>query len=238
MKNLAAIILVFGFTYFYSNAQQSNWEIGGQIGLAGYQGDLVLTDAYESEELKFTYGFLVRYHITKHLNLRGNILRGRLSGNDNMYDERVGRGFSFSSSMTELSGTLEFDILGYKRHQNGRLRRIVSPYVFIGAGVSYVERNTNYNEADTNIPLEDITIDKQNTTRDTWVTIPFGLGVKMNVNESLMIGVDWATRPVFTDKLDGVEVTGNASKNDWYGVGTLNISYRFNKTTVAKPMPQ
>ena len=59
--------------------------------------------------------------------------------------------------------------------------------------------------------------------------IPFGLGVKADINHQWMVGLEWGMRPVFSDMLDGVSQSGNPDQNDWYGMGGMNLSFRFGR---------
>ena len=238
MKHLTKLCFIFALLPLFAQAQISNWEAGGFIGLAAYQGDLIKTDLYDAKEVKLAYGFMVRHHLHKNISFRFNMVRGNITGNDMRHEERESRGFRFSSPLTEFSGVVEIDFLGHLRHRNGQVKRVVSPYLFIGAGYAFLDRSNHYNENETMIDQDEIDVDKKISNNRSWFSMPIGIGVKMNVNEHLIIGVDWGARPVFTDKFDGVEMTGNANKNDWYGMGGITISYRFSKVVPTNLLKQ
>lgn len=65
------------------------------------------------------------------------------------------------------------------------------------------------------------------------MSIPLGVGIKLNVWGPLSCGVEWGCRKLFTDKLDGLEdpwKTGETNfifNKDWVFVGGLTLTYRF-----------
>ncbi|MCC7244331.1 MAG: hypothetical protein IT269_01515 [Saprospiraceae bacterium] len=54
---------------------------------------------------------------------------------------------------------------------------------------------------------------------------PMGVGLRFDVFDRLIIGVEGGWRPVFSDDLDGVKVNGNPESNDWYYYGGTTISF-------------
>ena len=225
---LLSICVVISLQHLY--AQQSNLEFGVLIGLSTYQGDLIETDFYSLEEMNFGYGFTIRHHINSNFAVRANMLRGKISGSDFNYERRQNRGFIFSSHITEFSAQVEYDLLGHLRDRSGRIRKIVSPYIFAGWGAAFIDKTTSYNELNENdTNFAEIERDKNTNYKKSWFSAPFGLGAKINLNESLFLGLEWGARPVFSDLLDGISQSGNPDENDWYAFGGATISYRFNK---------
>ena len=231
MKRMIALLSICVFISLQTlNAQQSNFEFGALIGISTYQGDLIETDFYSLKEMEFGYGFTIRNHINSNFSIRANMLRGKISGSDFNYEARQDRGFVFSSHITEFSAQVELDFLGHLRDRNGKLRKIVSPYFFAGWGAAFIDKSTTYNELNPNRDnLVEIDQDKNSTYKRSWFSVPFGLGAKINLNKSLFLGIEWGARPVFSDLLDGISLSGNPDENDWYAFGGTTISYRFNK---------
>ena len=65
------------------------------------------------------------------------------------------------------------------------------------------------------------------------VSIPMGVGVKFNLYRQLSCGIEWSTRKLFTDKVDGLhDPWGTGETNfifnkDWFFVAGITLSYRF-----------
>lgn len=49
-----------------------------------------------------------------------------------------------------------------------------------------------------------------------------------------MFGFEYGFWISFSDYLDGVSMFGNLDKNDWYGIGGLNLNYRMSKWDMDK----
>ena len=68
------------------------------------------------------------------------------------------------------------------------------------------------------------------------MNIPLGVGVKFKVNKRLNLGLEFLMKKVFSDKLDGdnlsdpYQIKSSFAKNtDWYSTLTFTISYEFSK---------
>lgn len=65
------------------------------------------------------------------------------------------------------------------------------------------------------------------------VSIPMGVGVKFNLFRQFSWGVEWGTRKLFTDKIDGVgdpwgtKETNFVYNKDWFFVAGITLTYRF-----------
>ena len=209
------------------DAQSHKWEVGPFLGLSSYQGDLILTDFYDLQETHLGYGLFLRHNIHPNISLRANLLRGKITGNDFEYEERIRRGFQFSSPVTETSLQLEIDILGHKRFKDSKFKKIVSPYVFAGLGFAFLDQQTLYNEALDGEVQNRIERDRSADYDRAWFSVPFGFGIKADVSRKVALGLEWGMRPVFSDLLDGVSQSGNNAKDDWYAFGGATLAYRF-----------
>ncbi len=227
MKRLSTLFLFLGGLFLTADAQSHKWEIGPFLGVSSYQGDLILTDFYDFQEAHFGYGFFLRHNLHPNISLRANLLRGKITGNDLEYEERISRGFQFSSPVTETSLQLEIDILGHQRFKDGKFKRIVSPYVFAGLGFAFLDQQTLYNEALDGEVQGRIERDRSADYDRAWFSVPFGAGIKADVSRRVTLGLEWGMRPVFSDLLDGVSQSGNNAKDDWYAFGGATVAYRF-----------
>jgi outer membrane protein OmpA-like peptidoglycan-associated protein len=201
--------------------QTAFWEIGALLGGASMGGDLVEPDAGSFNDVQFAYGLMARKYFVPNFALRFNLLRSRLSTDDKRYDLYDDRGFRSESPLTELSLDLEWDILGHKRGVNGSAGGI-SPYVYAGLGLGLINPKTSFTYDNARVQA-----DKNADLPGGVFTIPFGAGLRFNLSQRWALALDMGLRPTFSDYLDGVSVAGNPDKNDWYGIGGLQIWYNF-----------
>lgn len=65
------------------------------------------------------------------------------------------------------------------------------------------------------------------------VSFPLGVGMKFNLYRQLSCGIEWGTRKLFTDKIDGLyDPWGTGETNfiynkDWFFVAGFTLTYRF-----------
>lgn len=237
MKSLFTLLL--STLLFTTINAQAKWELGGQLGAMGYQGDLNPNKYMDFNTLKPSYGLFVKKNFNKVLGLKLNYLGGKSSGNDLKWDqERQDRGFKSNTSVNELSLLLDWDILGKSRYrEDGTFRKRLSPYVFAGVGAAFVgDPGLNYD--DPNFPnrpnLAGVAQDKVATKPSTDFTVPFGGGVRLDLSRQWVLGVEYGVRPVFNDYLDGLSKGGDSTKDDWYSFLGLNLSYRFGEKDTDK----
>jgi Domain of unknown function (DUF6089) len=218
-KSLLLLLLVIGS--FGVSAQKL--EIGGGIGFTNYQGDL--SDAiFITKEAKPAFSAHVKYAFKPKFALRGQILLGSISGTDANSDKLAYRGYSFTSSVTEIAGIFEYRIFDKEVYNTaGEFHRNFSPYLFIGLGftsadakLSFSSTDPRYNTAET----DDV---------NSFIALPIGLGFRYHFTDFLSAGVEFGQRYVFSDYLDNVSKNGNPNKNDWYMYGNFHLSYIISK---------
>jgi hypothetical protein len=63
------------------------------------------------------------------------------------------------------------------------------------------------------------------------LSIPFGIGAKVNITSRLSAGAEWGFRKTFSDRIDGLANPSNTSSlihnNDWYSIAGIFITYKF-----------
>lgn len=224
MKLFTAITLIWAFGLL-SVAHAQNWDIGVAIYGANYQGDLVKPSFFRLSETNIFPGVLVRRYLGSRYALRGNIMAGKLSGNDKNYVEdewRPQRGFSFRTTVVEFSLQGEINLLT----QNNALgeRRKLVPYVCGGVAFVGSDPKVDFNEPNPIVPVLDIWRDQRDAHK-TNIALPFGLGVKWATGPQSSLGVELGARPILGDYLDGVSLAGNPNKNDWYLTAGLQFLY-------------
>ena len=223
------------------------WEVGLPIGINQYFGDMHCSKAYASEN-GLMVGAFVRRHLNDYFALRGQVLFGKLGGNDlDRPDKRWDyRRLKFSSPLTELSLLGEFYPLRERRYTcDGTFKRTLTPYLFGGIGVALTNptvkaQNAQLQDDDPRKYVVAQLYDQDLANRKKAALIlPFGVGLKYNVAERWTIGAEAGYRYAFSDYLDGTKLsttalgTGTAfapngkAYNDGYVVANLLGSYRF-----------
>lgn len=213
------------------NGQSYQWEGGLFVGAGNVTGDLVETQLPPVEETHPAFGLWIRKGLSPIFALRANAIYGRISGDDRNFSEpewRQRRAFSFTSSLTEISLQLEWEILGFKRFDDqGYFSSIFSPYLFFGGGIVIFDPKTDYSRNIIKDLFDASDADEIASYSNVQPTIPFGLGFRLDLSQRAVLSIEGGLRTAFTDYLDGVSLAGNPSNNDWYGFGGASISYRF-----------
>ena len=223
------------------------WEVGLPIGINQYFGDMHCSKAYASEN-GLMVGAFVRRHLNDYFALRGQVLFGKLGGNDlDRPDKRWDyRRLKFSTPLTEFSLLGEFYPLRERRYTcDGTFKKTLTPYLFGGIGVAFTNptvkaQNAQLQDDDPRKYVVAQLYDQDLANRKKAALIlPFGVGLKYNVAERWTIGAEAGYRYAFSDYLDGTKLsttalgTGTAfapngkAYNDGYVVANLLGSYRF-----------
>lgn len=225
-------------------------EIGIALGAMSYQGDLNESKIAQPSESNFSGGIFVRHHFAPNFAARGQIFIGKISGSDLNFTEpawRQQRAYAFTSSISEASMQLEWDIFGKKRfrkrktvtYQNqsyqqlavvNHIGRTLSPYLFGGGGLVTTSPKPDFTGGG---PLNDATqklvnLDLENSRKvAAKPAVLFGGGIHYDLNPHWVLGLEVGLRYAFSDYLDGVSQAGNPGKKDWYTFAALQIGYRF-----------
>ncbi len=225
-------LLILWFLAPLTLAAQATWEIGIAGGFTAYAGDVNEEKFFDIENRDLGYGLLLRRHFGPVFALRFNYLGGTISGDESHFEEpfwRAERAFQFSSNFHETSLLLEWDIFGNRRRNGWRFRRIFAPYLFAGAGYNFYKTKTDYNdfpEQNPSVAADRIQADKNAPADQPALVLNLGGGFKWDIGRYWLIGFELGFRPAWTDRLDGVEISGNAGNRDWYAFGGITLSHR------------
>ncbi len=217
------------------------WEIGLPIGVNQYFGDMHCSRPYASAN-SIMIGAFARRHINDYFALRGQILFGRLAGND--LDNPTGRWdyrrLKFSSPMTEVAVLGEYYPFKERKYNcDGTFRRTLAPYLFGGIGAVFTNPTVTIQPGATFPPVQRLLDQDMANLKKAALVLPFGVGLKYNVAERWTIGGEVGYRYAFSDYLDGTKLSTTAigsgtatdpkgpSNNDGYLVANLLASYRF-----------
>ncbi len=245
-KTSFATVLFVTATCKVSFAQfiPSNYEVGINFGTLIYQGDLAPNGAGYTKTLKPTIGVFVSKSLDEYFSLRANLNIGKITADDLKYTSpwyKQARALNFSTSITELSGTLTWNIFG---DHFGNDQRRFSPYLFAGAGLAFTHVKRNWsgfnanafggNKSDVSLGLGKDTL---HATPSIIPVLPIGAGVKYMLTPQLFFNAEFTYRITATDYLDGFSYVANAKKNDYYYGLTIGISYKFGNNRMNCPKP-
>lgn len=234
MRKYLFIVLLSLLSYSSSAQFIGRSEFGLMVGGGNYIGDI--NPKYNFYNTKLMFGGIYRYNINPRWVIRANALFGSVAGYDSDFDNI--RNLSFESKIHELSAICEFNFFDY---QTGSRKHRLSPYIFGGIGVFFMNPKTlieNRIENETQwvelqpLATEGQGMDGYNSPYSlTQISIPFGLGLKFSLSKYICIGLEWGLRMTFTDYID--DISGNyVDRNtllDWSGELGLAAADRTNE---------
>ncbi len=196
-------------------------ELGIFAGGANYIGDVGPTDYIAPGDAAF--GIIYKWNRSPRHSWRASFTYGKLASDDkdSEVSGRKERGYKFDNSVKELSLGLEFNFFDFNLHEP---EFKITPYVY--GGLSYFWYNDIYIN----------TANGRTMSGDSKgaLAIPMTVGVKANITETLILGVEVGARYTFTDNLDGSNQDqhqqfsfGNLESKDWYVFSGLTLTYTF-----------
>ena len=208
-------------------------EIGLNAGALFYQGDLAsgLVGSYKTA--RPTIGIYYNRILTPYWAVRANLVAGALAGDDAL-NERPAymrrRNFNFHTPLAEVSALAVFNVFGNNANDN-----VVkfSPYVFAGAGASFVNIHRDWSKIDSSMvhagspTLAGLIKDTTTKLHHAIPAIPVGAGVKYNILPRISLTLEGNYRVLFTDYLDGFSYAANPARKDGYYSLTIGAVYNF-----------
>jgi hypothetical protein len=214
-------IIIFVFIFFtLGSFAQKSLEGGLVVGTFYYLGDINTSQQFSSYQLGG--GIFLRENLNKRWSIRLGGFVGTLASDDQLssYVYQKKRNASFQTSVLEIVPQFEFNFLPYKIGGD-RESYPISPYFAGGLGFLLATNSiSSYN-----------------------ITIPMAVGLKFSLNEKTEIGIEWAFRKTFSDKLDNLTAQEYDLKNmypnksrfkqntfknddDWYSFASIFIVYK------------
>jgi opacity protein-like surface antigen len=204
------IKLTLALITFTLSASAQDFHINLFGGAANYAGDLQSKSITLNQAL-FTVGAGISYEYSNKLMLRAGIHFAQLNAQDKYQSNNLRRlrNLSFATNLWEVHTAAEFHFLGMQN-------RVFSPYVMGGVAVF------NYNPyayapfaaGGQKVFLRPLSTEGQGLTGTnkptyslTQIAIPFGVGVRMKLNDRIGVGAEFGYRKTFTDYIDDVSGT-------------------------------
>jgi len=203
-------------------AGQYSHEMGILLGVSNYQGDLPEPHV-EMIESRLAGGVFYNYHLNRYWALRANAAVCQISGDDRWADSRSFRQFRFRATVAEMAvGAVWKPLARRSNYYVQVFQPHLTPYLFAGIGAVYSDARPDCYRQDCLDGLDPFAMEMP---QRWFVAIPYGLGVRYDMSPRWTLGFEIGQRPVFNDRLDGVSVSANPERNDWYIIGGLTVSY-------------
>lgn len=219
------LFLTFMSVFYLQNTEAQIYEVGVFVGGSNFIGDVGATDYISPNQ--GAIGALFKWNRSPRHAFRASVIFSDLEGIDGKSDDprRIQRGYSFNTSVLEVSLGMEFTFWDFDLHVSGMKG---TPYLYSGISVLnhdnyFFDQNGTYTSEDTN----------------SWAYgIPMVLGYKTNISNHLVLAAEVGARYTFSDELDGSVPDsesreqfsfGNTNSNDWYVFSGITLTYTFGR---------
>ena len=219
LRQIVVMVLVMGFVPLMAGTgltkNLERFELNGGIGISSYKGDIGSTISHPGES--FNLG--ARYYFSPRNSFKFNVCHMSLKGDDIYNSENINRGYSFITPLTELSGQMDFFL--FKSPKNigrpGYRGKMHKWNLYLNYGFGYAFFN----------PSTDIPEDVHSNYKKSELIIPTGCGIRLFINRSWNVDLEYSKRFTTTDFLDGY---GNlATGDDRYSLFSVNVGYRLSR---------
>lgn len=195
------LIIVFSLFSFIGKAQI--WEIGLTAGSMGYIGDL--NQRNYTRLTNIAYGGSIKNNIDGTWSVKLSILKGQIGANDeeSKYEIERNRNLSFYTPITEGSLQVEFNFFDY-----GRLfgKKRITPFLFSGISAFSFNPKTKF-QGQEYMLRQYKTEGQANAYKKMAISIPFGVGLKVNLSKNFNLAGEFGYRLAKTDYLDDVSTS-------------------------------
>ena len=183
-------------------------EVGAGIGTVTYLGDF---NGKIFREMQPMGSLVAKYRMNPRMALAMNVSYGQLKGssrNAETYYPSLDN-YSFKTSLADVGLRYEYNFWPYGTGQEYRGAQRLTPYIYIGVGV---------------------TVAKPNTTAVA-VNMPLGGGVKYKMADRINLALEWTIHFTNSDELDGIKdpygikSSGIFKNTDCYSHLRLSLTY-------------
>ena len=201
------------------------YEVGVFVGGSNFIGDVGATNYISPNQPAF--GGIIKWNRSPRHSLRLSMIFTDLKASDTKSDDprRVQRGYSFKSTIFELSAGLEFTFFDFNLHGDGNKS---TPYLYTGISIANHD-NFYFNNG---------VLTSENTS--SWAYgIPMLIGYKTTLTNHIILAAEIGARYTFTDEIDGSVPDaawripnysfGNRNNNDWYTFTGITLTYTFGR---------
>ncbi len=192
MKKTTVLIAVILLIQIATQSQTMEFGLFG--GGSYYLGDI--NPGVQFQQTKPAVGLIARYNHDTRWSARMSLLNGKVAGSDFISQKVDNRELQFESPITEIATVVEFNFFPYV---NGSTSNYFSPYIF--GGGSFFMFNPQVN----GVELAPLKLEGQDEPYlRSGFAIPFGIGIKYSVSQSVGLSFEWGMRKTFTDYIDDI----------------------------------
>lgn len=206
-------------------------EIGIFAGGSNFVGDVGKETHISPDSPAF--GLIYKWNRSTRHAWRFSVMHSNLKIDDAKSEStaRQQRDYALRNSVTELSAGLEFNFFEFDLHDLGFK---ITPYVHTGL---------NYFWYDNMYFVSGVAEKDEGKGRN--FSIPMTLGIKFNLNQSWVLGLESGVRYTLADDIDGSNPAsskyrhlqfGNINSNDWYVFTGITLTYTFGKNPCYCPL--
>lgn len=213
-------LILLLFICISSNCFAQINEIGFFVGGVNYVGDVGRTNYIQPNNPGGS--IIYKYNLNPRIALRGSYSHFSLLGDDADSENTIRnqRGLRFKNPVNEFALGIEYNFFQYDLSSNDK---ISTPYILLQ--VAAVDFET---------PRLQNLDGSYRFTRNTSVSIPFGVGYKTKVYGKIAFAVETSFRYTFTDKLDYTtsqfpDLDFGGTSNDWYMFTGISLVYTFGR---------
>lgn len=217
-KALVLFALLMAVSAGYGQKSEAGLFVGGSY----YNGDI--NPGLPFGQTKPAYGLVFRYNLDTRIAINVSASRGSLEADESNFEIRPYRNASFSSNVTDVTMTGEFNFLPFFI---GSRKNKFSPYLFGGLGYYFYSGDYRVQEG--------IYGGHYN---GSGFNMPIGIGLKYSLTRTLGLAFSWGYRKTFGDGLDGLDEfystdqndplyevqLSNPSNNDWYSFAGVSLT--------------
>jgi Domain of unknown function (DUF6089) len=233
------ILLLVACSPFYVFSQNLSATIFG--GFATYQGDLQ-GKRIALDQSHPAVGIGVSYNISNKLIARTGFTYGKVQGDDKKNTTAKSiefRNLQFKSAITEMHLALEYNFFKLEG-------KSITPYVFGGIAIFHFNPYTN-DSTGNKVFLKPLSTEGQGLDAYpnnknyslTQLAIPFGAGIKLQINDNMQLAAEVGLRKLFTDYIDDVSnnYVDATALLVAKGPKAVELAYRGDEVVGAPPYP-
>jgi hypothetical protein len=210
----------------FSQDRQDKWFASVAFEGMNYFGDLQ-DKIFTTKEMSFGASVGLSYQIIPHLSSNLYFTVGNVKASDSKNGDRWKyRNLSFQTIIFETALTAEYDIIDMETPDK---ENNFTPYIFAGVGVFHFNPFT-YDASGKKVYLQPLHTEAEATPYSLWqFCIPFGVGAKYAVSNTVRLSAEFSVRKLFTDYLDDVsqhQYPDTTFLLQKYGPESAALSYR------------
>lgn len=209
--------LLFLLLLISTNAIAQRWQWSFGAGATLFKGDMqdwsLLPNIPQAKQVLPSLDLEIAYQETQAFNYRATLMISGLQGNslNNGWSNAglAGNSGAFRSSLVELGLLVDYNFMDY---QKNRKIKNLTPYIYGGFSSFFANPQNSVKDPRPSSPPNS---QHPNVMNGSFISfaIPFGVGIKYQLNNLWSIKWEGGTRKTLTDRLDGWITSGADRSN-------------------------